>query len=99
ANELERELAAICTRVTASPQPEEPRKWGEGVDWSNDGGATWHPIESGPPQRWTDDTIIRPRPSKIADIKQAIDEKLLVYGDGLIDKGAMYRDVLREPEE
>jgi hypothetical protein len=80
------ELAAICTRVTASPQPEAEvcRRVQRATcreQWPHSAGA------------WCD---ICGRNEVITEIKQAIDEKLLVYGDGLIDKGALYREVLND---
>ncbi len=51
--------------VAEAQAREEPqKKWGKNVDWSNDGGATWHPIESGPPRPWMDSTLIRLRQAR-----------------------------------
>jgi len=85
------ELAAICTRVTASPQPDVPLcpkcRSADTIWWNSQlrrcvaCDAKFAPVAAS---------------MTIAEIKQAIDEKLLVYGDGLIDKGALYRDILNE---
>jgi len=112
-------LAAICTRVTASPQPEPVLaanlatwlkgecerqhkrgnrlagliRWHLGLDPDHELMKRLEGIE----REFPDDSPASPlRSDIIADIKQAIDEKLLVYGDGLIDKGALYREILND---
>jgi len=103
------ELAAICTRVTASPQPtEQPQP----VFTCWDCGAKGVPPKCEHfMQPWTlgeiaeahkkllvlrEETNDELKARIVAALRQAIDEKLLVYGDGLIDKGALYREVLND---
>jgi len=109
------ELAAICTRVTASPTP-------EALPCTS---VTYHdPVEYGvmPSQHpkmsqvldaladaelpvcpeHVDAEFVCPhcyREHLVQVIHRAIDEKLLVYGDGLIDKGALYREVLNDERD
>jgi hypothetical protein len=57
-------VTANIPRAGSEPADSHTKRHGENVDWSNDGGATWHPIESGPPRPWMNSTLIRPRPAR-----------------------------------